>query len=199
MEYIDIMKRGLIFLVLSFFFVTVYAQEWSVGPRAGLNVANITNYSGGWSCFGNAGLFGEWKKDYWALEADVLYSMQGTHFEGSSEKDHYLLVPLKAKYYLPACKGLNVFVGPQLDICLKRNTMKFDGLPSDIPSGQKVDIRTCMLSATFGLGYRFSCGLDLNANYNIGLLSNVKTSGFDSMSNNVFQISVGWCLYKSNK
>ena len=118
--------------------------------------------------------------------------MQGVDFDGYRQKDHYLLIPLKGKYYIPACKGLNVFVGPQMDICLDRNTMLFDG-------GAPAESRNCMLSATFGLGYRFQFGLDLAANYNIGLLSNMKTSGFDPMRNSVFQISVGWCLYRRNK
>ena len=186
------MKRVIVCLILALLFLNASAQEWAIGIRGGLNMARITNYADDWGCFGNVGLFGEWKKDCWAWEADVLYSMQGVDFDGYRQKDHYLLIPLKGKYYIPACKGLNVFVGPQMDICLDRNTMLFDG-------GAPAESRNCMLSATFGLGYRFQFGLDLAANYNIGLLSNMKTSGFDPMRNSVFQISVGWCLYRRNK
>lgn len=186
------MKQIVVYFVLFFFFLSASAQELSFGLRGGLNMAKITNYSDEWGCFGNVGFFGEWKKDCWALETDVLYSMQGADFGGYSQKDHYLLIPLKGKYYIPACKGLNVFAGPQLDICLERNTMFFNG-------GAPAESRNCMLSATFGLGYRFQFGLDLAANYNIGLLSNMKTSGFDFMRNSVFQISVGWCLYSRHK
>lgn len=104
------MKQIVVYFVLSFFFLTASAQELSVGLRGGLNVAKITNYNDDWGCFGNVGLFGEWKKDCWALETDVLYSMQGADFDGYRQKDHYLLIPLKGKYYIPACKGLNVLL-----------------------------------------------------------------------------------------
>lgn len=192
------MKRFSILLLLILIPVFVMAQQWTVGPRAGLNVARLTDFSEKWGCWGHAGVFGEWQKSDWALEADLLYSAQGAQYDDWRNTDHYLLIPLKAKYYIPACRGLNLFAGPQLDICLKRNSINFDWAPDVIPPGESNYKRSCMVSATFGVGYRFRCGLDVAANYNISLMSNLKKD-FDPSRNSVFQFSIGWCLFKIGK
>lgn len=185
------MKKTLLTILLLLPLGIIVAQNWSAGPRLGINFSNITNCASDYAAGINVGLFGEYKIRNFAIEADLLYSTQGMKSPNFKDKtnDKFLQVPLKFKLYMPyILSGLNIFAGPQLDACLENNSIFIDG------SGDKNPYRDITASITTGIGYRFKCGLDLTMNYNAGIVSRLKADNRNLM-NSVFQISVGWDLF----
>ena len=190
------MKKIFFVCVVLTFALGAAAQEkqapkssWFVGPRLGVSVSTVTDKAIESSSVGfTGGLFGEYKHACgFAVELDVLYSAQGV---GGTEVYDNLLVPLKLKYYIPYTKGLNVFVGPQLDLMLGNPTNILGWVGGVVPP-----MRTTSVSVVAGLGYRFNFGLELTANYNAGLLSvlDIETSQYRP---SVFQFTVRYDVFR---
>lgn len=188
------MKKALFTICLLCSFLGMQAQhQWSAGPRIGLNVATVRSQlidfptrQAPYGCNINIGVFGEYRIWNFAVETDLIYSVQS--YKIGKSNNGYLLIPLKLKLYTPyLLEGLNLFAGPQLDLCVNRK--------GPIVLGGGISYyRNTQASITVGLGYRFKFGLDLTANYNMGLISNFIWE--KKCLNNVFQIAVGWDLVR---
>lgn len=183
-----------LFLLLCFFAVTVsgFSQEWSMGSRLGMNVSNrfgayysykesyeskkdIGEYTPGL----RLGMFGEYKHRDFAVEADVLYSMEGVRVLNDVKRTHNLLVPIKMKYYISClASGLNVYAGPQLGIHL---------------AGSNWITNKASFAVVGGVGYKFKFGMDLSAGYAYEVASQYKSR---DIRNSVFNISMGWSLFQ---
>lgn len=190
-------KQIILFFALFCSLSGIIAQnKWSFGPKIGIGFSTVSNTpltDDGYRTGVVAGVFGEYRVSNFAIEADVLYAEQGLEWGEKTIKDNYLLIPLKAKLYMPyILKGLNVFVGPQLDLCVKRGDWVWWWLTGG--GDYKVPYRDELMSIVAGLGYRFDFGLDLTVNYNAGLISNIDNSR-SSEKNRVFQITVGYDLH----
>lgn len=171
-------------------------SQWSFGPKIGLGISDVsvTSLDHNSRSGVTAGLFGEYRIQNFALEADFLYANQGFKWNKEAIEDNYLLIPLKAKLYMPyILKGLNIFAGPQLDLCIKRGDWNWLRLVDGGINIQNVPYQNTLASITFGLGYRFDFGLDLAFSYNAGIVSNVKEY---SDKNRVFQLTAGYDLCK---
>ena len=155
-------------------------SQWSFGPKIGLGISDVsvTGIDHNSRTGVTAGLFGEYRIQNFALEADFLYANQGFKWNKDAIEENYLLIPLKVKLYMPyILKGLNIFAGPQLDLCIKRNDWIWLLMSGEDGAGtgkQNIPYQNTLASITFGLGYRFDFGLDLAFSYNAGIVSNVK-------------------------
>ncbi|WP_293739602.1 outer membrane beta-barrel protein [uncultured Parabacteroides sp.] len=195
------MKKTVYFIVLFFCNLSgITAQsQWSFGPKIGLGISDVsvTGIDHNSRTGVTAGLFGEYRIQNFALEADFLYANQGFKWNTDAIEENYLLIPLKVKLYMPyILKGLNIFAGPQLDLCIKRNDWIWLWMSEGDATRmgkQNVPYQNTLASITFGLGYRFDFGLDLAFSYNAGIVSNVKEY---SDKNRVFQITAGYDLCK---
>ncbi len=187
--------KKIIFILIAFLSLNgvVMAQhQWSVGPRLGIGFSNRAE---GYDYCNHfvGGIFGEYRISNFATELDLLFTKQGMRYPESdtSQKDKCLSIPLKAKLYMPyVLRGLNIFVGPQLDIFPDRHSPYIPTSSFGTDSYRKVGI-----SIVMGLGYRFDFGLDLTFNYNAGVTSNIDMENI-SDKNRVFQLTAGYDLCK---
>ena len=171
--------KKVIFLLLMFAAFQLNAQKFHIIPKVGLNLANMTNSGGSMSPGLNIGASGEvMLSSIFAIEPGLYFSMQSDGFDAVN----YLNVPVHAKLYL--YHGLFGFAGPQLGINVSEYYNTFD----------------CSLG--IGVGYQFSSGFQISANYNYGLMSvSDEYSYYDGYNyyyddgnyhNSVFQLNLGW-------
>lgn len=148
------------------------SQEWGFGPKAGLNISTFTNTPASYKAGIQAGFTGEYRMRNIAVEADILYTKL------RNEAD-FLMIPLKAKVYL--VKGLNIFVGPQLDVYVTSEEGKTD-------RGRVYG------SIVGGVGYKFNKGFVISGSYNHGFKS---VSMFTKSYISGFNITFGWDILQS--
>jgi len=175
-----------------------FAQaQVGLGIKAGLNFANV-NATSPSATFGSrtgyhAGAFLKIKLTKLAIQPEVLFSQQGTTVKTSAASVEqtlsYVNIPVMVKFYLVS--GLYLEAGPQ-----------FGFLTSAIAAG--IDTKSFYNSAdtSIGLGAGFDIKkLNINARYNIGLSEINKTVSASSPSakNQVFQLSLGYQIFKIGK
>lgn len=174
---------------------SAFAQNFEFGVKAGLNLATMTK-SDGAAKFRpgiHAGAFAEYViNDYVGVQAELLYSMQGTRVKedgatGTLKLD-YIVLPILAKIYV--IEGLSVDLGPQFGYMVSAKAKeKVDGESSTInvyddPSLKKFDV-----SVGMGLSYKLPYNLVVSARYNLGL---TKIYDGEKTKNSVIQIGVGY-------
>ena len=189
--------KKLLFIFMAVALVgTAKAQsEFSIGPKVGFNITNISHADGSKNkpsiFFGG---FAQYKfNDKWAIQPELLYSRQGYRVKEDGDKAklrmNYLNLPILAKYYI--ADGFSVEAGPQLGFLLNGKVKSdIDGVETKVKfkEGNGVD-----LSLAVGLGYEFNNGLLLSARYNFGLTNAIDKDFVDTANkNHVFQVSVGW-------
>lgn len=168
---------------------TVSAQKCPLGwgVKAGFTVADMTNYLPGYgSKLGlTAGLFADYHfTKRWASSTELLYSSQGTRFNGDNKTQlHYLNIPMMANYYI--IDGFAIKAGAQLGILLGAKQW-VDGNSSSGTAG----MNTAEFGIPIGASYEFPFGLILDARYNIGI-SKIYTGG-GNIRNSVFDFTAGW-------
>lgn len=192
------MKKLLLLLPALCFALPGIAQQVSLIPRVGLNLANTYPDSYANMRPGiNAGIGGEVRfSSLFALESGVYYSEQGNKKGNMKLKYDYLNVPVLAKFYL--YKGFHLFAGPQWGINLKAEV-------ENAPMGGSFDPKECYsgslksetydfdFSLSMGAGYAFDCGLLVSANYNAGC-TYIGRWRDSTAHNGVIQLNVGWLL-----
>lgn len=178
---------------------SVKAQtEYTIGPKVGLNVSNISHSHGNSKASVNVGIFGEARfTDLIGLQLEVLYSRQGwrdkVDIDGIREKVNYrvnyLNIPVLARIYV--LERLSVDLGPQLGIGLNaKSKYKHSGTTVK----EKLhDLNTIEASFVFGVSYDLFDHLLISARYNLGLSNAFDKDTFGkSNKNGVFQFSVGY-------
>lgn len=197
-------------LILLFAAFHVSGQKFYFVPKVGLNVANLTKAEGSSRVGVNVGMGGELSlTEKFSLETGIIYSVQGSKASEFDEEEYYtedmkikmgyLNIPLLAKGYLAG--GFNVFAGPQFGFNLSSTaTFEDDYYFNGSKETEDIDamFKSFSLDLVMGLGYQFKVGLQLAAQYNLGLTNVIDNSftenvGFYGKSrNSVFQINVGW-------
>lgn len=167
------MKKLMIALVAIFITATTSAQGVDLGIKLGANFSTLSDVVGVKNKTGiHAGIFGAVKFGGIAVQAEMLYSQQGTD---KFDLD-YINVPLFIKYYM--VQGLNLQFGPQFGFLVK------DGLSN-------AEINKSDVSGLIGLGYDFPFGLRLESRYNLGFTDVPKGAG-EKGKNNVFSLALGY-------
>ena len=180
------MKKVFVLILLFFVFCGANAQgEWSFGPRIGRGFSK--NYDNDYHSNNIIGLFGEYRVKKVATELDVLFTEQGTFYETYK----CAVIPLKFKYYPSLADGLNIFAGPQLTMYKEEPGEKF------LPGSSRLHYNKTTAAIIVGLGYRSKTGLDININYNHGLVNINKEKLRDKRwKERVIQVTVGYDLSK---
>lgn len=172
---------------------TTFAQNavgsFSLQPKAGISIADMTDTQGTTSRIGFVGgLEGEYQaSDIFSLSLGVNYSQEGFKMKNSDNKIKldYINVPILANVYLT--KGLAVKVGVQPGFNVG-NSVTVDGNTMSSSKKDYDGIKSVALSIPVGLSYEIS-NVVLDARYNWGV-----TKAFDGLDskNSVFQVTVGY-------
>jgi hypothetical protein len=179
--------------------------QFAVGIKGGLNFANLDvsksageNYDSRTGY--HAGAFALIKLGFIGIQPELIFSRQGSKYTFNSANYDlnydYINVPVMAKFYLPL--GLNLQAGPQFGFLTKAQLKQTAG-----GSGSQ-DIKSYSKNADvaigLGAGWDLPFGLTVDARYNLGVSKvndNSSTSG--NVKNRVFQVSVGYKLFKFGK
>ncbi|MCI5929999.1 MAG: porin family protein [Prevotella sp.] len=172
---------------------TTFAQNavgsFSLQPKAGISIADMTDTQGTTSRIGFVGgLEGEYQaSDIFSLSLGVNYSQEGFKMKNSDNKIKldYINVPILANVYLT--KGLAVKVGVQPGFNVG-NSVTVDGNTMSSSKKDYDGIKSVALSIPVGLSYEIS-NVVLDARYNWGV-----TKAFDGLDskNSVFQVTIGY-------
>lgn len=172
---------------------TTFAQNavgsFSLQPKAGISIADMTDTQGTTSRIGFVGgLEGEFQaSDIFSLSLGVNYSQEGFKMNNSDNKIKldYINVPILANVYLT--KGLAVKVGVQPGFNVG-NSVTVDGNTMSSSKKDYDGIKSVALSIPVGLSYEIS-NVVLDARYNWGV-----TKAFDGLDskNSVFQVTIGY-------
>lgn len=172
---------------------TTFAQNavgsFSLQPKAGISIADMTDTQGTTSRIGFVGgLEGEYQaSDIFSLSLGVNYSQEGFKMKNSDNKIKldYINVPILANVYLT--KGLAVKVGVQPGFNVG-NSVTVDGNTMSSSKKDYDGIKSVALSIPVGLSYEIS-NVVLDARYNWGM-----TKAFDGLDskNSVFQVTIGY-------
>jgi len=167
----------------------VFAQaSVSLGIKGGLNFAKVDVSSVGAAYNSrtgyNAGAFLNVKFTKLALQPELMYSVQGADAAGGNLELGYFNIPLLLKFYVIG--GLNIQAGPQ-----------FGFLTSATSGG--TDIKNLLkgsdTSLALGAGFDISKFV-IDARYNLGLSEIQDNAALAASKNQVFQLSVGYKLFK---
>lgn len=214
--------RFLFVVSCAFAFSISQAQvRFDLGLKGGLNFANINTSSSVASNYSNRtgyhfGAYAMVKITKFAIQPEIIFSRQGQTYSYPTTSSFtanydYVNIPIMIKFYLAA--GLNLQAGPQFGF-LANQSSSFTALNTSnnqVTSQQIKDfVKSSDVSLGLGLGWDFPFGLNFTARYNMGLSDLNKQSGVNSpliqsslgtkeAKNQVFQVSVGYRLFKLGK
>lgn len=193
------MKKLLSLFAFAFLATTLLnAQSFSIGARAGLNLAKETASGGSGSVSLNTRtsfLLGGYAtilfNDNLGLQPELFYSSLGATSGSDVEKLNYISLPIFFRYNVN--ENVHFLLGPQISILMSAKD-KVGGTTTDV----KGNFNSTDLGIVPGVGVdfgKFNAGL----RYALGLSNIAKNapSGY-SLKNNVFQIVVGYKIF-SNK
>jgi hypothetical protein len=194
------MKRLLIlFTLITVSLYTMGQAQIAIGLKAGVNlsslnssdpetdISNITGFHGG--------AFALFKLSKIGIQPELLFSQQGAEIDDVNlDKEElelsYVAIPVMLKFYLAA--GFNIQAGPQFGFLNSAELKGVDNVEDAIKSSD--------ISANIGLAWDAPFGLVFDARYNIGLSDiNDGSEISGEVKSNVFQLSVGYKLFKFGK
>ena len=188
------MKKLCLILVFCAVGSVSYAQSFSFGPKAGVNISNYTGKdieSDALVGFHLGGLLNFGIGKNFSIQPEVLFSTQGAKFDDGINnvkyKTSYVTVPVMFK--LKANGGFYIEAGPQAGFRTSEN----------IPD-QTIDhfAKNLDLAGAFGVGYQAGFGLGIGARYVAGFS---KVGDFDNSAlrspdfkNSVIQLSLFFAI-----
>jgi len=194
------MKKVLISVAIMAISMAAYAQNSStisIQPKAGLNIAHVSNINGSGPRYGFvAGAEVEIPlSKLFGLSAGLLYSAQGATYEGlysgvtcdQTLQADYLNIPILANIYI--VKGLSFKCGVQPAFNVKDNLkVEARGNGASIAASGKTDLKSFDFAIPLGLSYEIS-NIVIDARYNLGLTS-IWDKGDEK--HGVIQITLGY-------
>ncbi len=202
------MQKLIITGILAIAMVSANAQaKFELGLKGGLNLANLsTDVDASYeSRTGyHIGAYTLIKAANIGVQPELLFSTQGSDYTqfGQDLKSElkYFTIPVMLKYYFPL--GLNLQLGPQFGFLVNAqgDIVTEDGNQQiTVQSGQDIanQFKDSDISAVLGAGWDLPFGLNIAARYLIGI--NDISEGDDDSKNRVFQVSVGFRLFKVGK
>lgn len=173
--------------------LTLYtqAQKSQFGIKGGINVAKLSvspTDDGSYKTL-VSGHFGFLDHIHitkmFAVQPELLYSMQGTRFKFSNNDYHYKLgyINIPVLFQLMTQNGWRFETGPQLGILLSANNTRRD--PQDV----KGVFKSTDVAWAFGIGYITASRFGFDVRYNIGLTDVAKDNDLN-IKNNVLQAGV---------
>lgn len=202
------MKKLLVLAVTMIISATAFSQaQFSIGIKAGPNFAKIDTESSFGDNYRNragfhGGAFALLKVGKIGVQPEVIFSQQGSKVKINSQdlksSFNYINIPIIVKLYTIA--GINIQVGPQFGFISSAETDTIDEF-GNVKSGQDIkdELKTSDFSAALGVGWDLPFGLSIDGRYNLGLSDISKNAAAESIKNQVWQISVGYKLFKFGK
>jgi len=185
------MKKLILFAAITALNVVAYGQaKIALGIKGGLNFSkvDISNVTSSGKTGYHGGVFALFKFAKIGIQPEIIFSQQGSVVDLEDWDSKYVNIPIILKLYLAA--GVNLQLGPQFGFLSKA---ELDG--QDI----KDLLKSSDISAALGIGWDALFRLTFDARYNLGLSNNNDDSGSETIKNQVFQISVGYKLFKFGK
>lgn len=195
-------------LLIALAIVCVYASasaqaEVAIGLKGGPNFSNVDTKSTAGENYNSRtgfhfGAFTLIKLTKIGVQPEILFSQQGTTVRVNS-KDYnsnytYINIPVMLKIYLAA--GLNLQLGPQFGFLTKAEREAPTVTGTTTTEDIKDELKGSDLSAGFGAGWDLPFGLTIDARYNLGLSKINDKSTSQDAKNQVFQVSLGYKLFK---
>lgn len=192
------MKKITLSAIALMAFAFTQAQDLKFGVKGGVNFANLNvDFGGVYGDYGvygfddnykmkigfNVGAFAEYKfTDKWAIQPEVLYSLQGSKREFKDvDGDYdvksnlsYVNIPIMVKFY-PIPK-LYAEAGPQIGVLVNAKYKASEKIYGNDVNEElednkdaKDDFKSIDFGFNIGAGYEFTENLFVNLRYNIGL------------------------------
>jgi hypothetical protein len=205
------MKKAVFTVCLAVMAFTGAYSQFTVGPKAGLNVSTISSEKGlndyiKYRQGLNAGMFLNYRlSSSFGLQTELMYSQQGCAIKGIDfdisgtpffdaklkATLHYLNIPVLVDYKLGQT-GIYLELGPQVGFLLGDNyyadNKSIDKYLKDyMPSMSKVDF-----SMVGGVGYHFDFGVSVSARYSYGFFDVIKVT---PSKNRLFQFALAYDLW----
>lgn len=171
--------------------------QFKFGVKAGANFSKFTSTDPDLQAENltawHGGIMAEYKMSSFGIEADVLYTQNGSKFDvlGATQelKNTYVAIPVVAKVYF--AKVLNIQAGPQFSF-LTSSELDIDGIKEDF----KDQLESSDLQIVFGAGVELAM-FHASLRYNLGVKDiNADTASSFDLKNNAFMLSVGIWLKK---
>ena len=164
----------------------LYAQDTQFGIKAGVNASSV-DITNGDDYNSKAGLHVGGLAHihitrHFALQPELVFSMQGGEDGSEKLKLNYINVPLLAQYMTR--DGFRLQTGPQIGFLTSAESEV-----GDLEIDAKDDVKSVDFSWTFGAGYLFPSGFGIDARYNHGI-SNISDDSDFEARNRVFQVGV---------
>ena len=172
--------------------------ELWLGPKAGVNIANVSEVEGDALIGANLGaaFMVKFNKRY-ALQPELGFSMQGSKKVGGSNEnlklDYFTVGVINKLYFV---EGFHMLAGPEFNF--KVNDTFSDFSYDDDNDEWDFDdegIQPFDFAIVAGLGYDFPFGLSIDARYKQGLMDINDFFGFgedDNNLNHAFQIGLSY-------
>lgn len=201
------MMKSLMTVALITVAVAAYSQaQFAIGVKGGPNFARLdvkspeatyqsrTGWHGGAFMLIKAGKIG--------VQPEILFSQQGSKIKFNTQdlkaNYSYLNIPVILKLYTVA--GINLQLGPQFGF-LTQAESNYDPITNQPTSKQdfKEAYKKSDVSLALGAGWDLPFGLSLDGRYNLGLSKIDDGPSVEATKNQVWQISVGYKLFKMGK
>jgi len=184
------MKKIILFLGIIATSYNSFGQRIDIGIKGGVNfskleipdihTSNKTGYHiGAYSLFkfGNLG-----------LQPEFIFSQQGSKVDLGDWDTKYINIPIILKLYLGG--GFNLQAGPQFGFL---NKAELDG------NSIEDDLKNADVSIGLGVGWDTPIRVKLDARYNLGVTDNSDDPAYETIKNQVFQLSLGFSIFKLGK
>jgi len=180
--------------------------QFSVGIKGGVNFANInvSDASATWDgkTGFHGGAFALVKVTAFAVQPELIFSQQGSTVKINGQdldaNFSYLNVPIMLKFYLPL--GLNLQMGPQFGFLTSAES-DYNPITNTPQNGTDLEgfYKNSDVSLGMGIGWDLPMRLSIDARYNLGLSEIEDNSSLEATKNQVFQLSLGYKLFKFGK
>lgn len=189
MKNLRILSIGLLMTLCS---TMAWSQaEVSIGIKGGLNFADmdVSNFSTKNKTGFHGGAFALFKFTKIGIQPELIFSQQGSEFNynGSNAEANFSYINIPVIFKLYTVAGINIQAGPQFGFLSKA---EIDGSSADS------FYKSSDFSLGLGLGWDLPFRLTVDARYNLGLSEIEDGANENATKNQVWQLSVGYKLFK---
>lgn len=185
------MKKMILVVGITFINYISFGQKIDIGIKGGLNFSKLdisginTSSKTGY----HAGAYSLFKFGKIGLQPEFIFSQQGTEVHLGDWDTKYINIPIVLKFYLAG--GFNLQGGPQFGFLNK----------AELENGTSLEdkFRSADISVGLGVGWDSPVGLKFDARYNVGLTDNSDDPAFETIKSQVFQLSLGFRIFKIGK
>ena len=184
------MKKIIILLGLVAINCISFGQKIDIGIKGGLNFSklNIPDIHTSNKTGYHLGAYALFKFANLGLQPEIVFSQQGSKVDLGDWDTKYINIPVILKLYLGG--GFNLQAGPQFGFL---NKAELDG------NSIEEDLKTADVSVGLGVGWDTPIGLKIDARYNLGLTDNSDDPAYETIKSQVFQLSLGFGIFKLGK